>query len=699
MAGATWFPLMLLMCACAWADIVMHNPRGSNNRLNENTANRANNNRLFNSQNNNKGSYNVGDEDDDATNDEDDQYAMRYFQSDASGGKTILEVEWTNQHGCGDINGEGGDAQKRYCDLVFQYMCQDDVDEVDDFDRDTIRNGDDTDSQDFSKPRSDDEDDDDKRNNVKIDRGLHETWDWYKRCYLREANGGLFLADQDLDDNRLDFSAAIHTRQNPDGDRSGYECDEERDYFPYWQANPWTDVAVLTSDPSRCETLVETSLNSETKGRCFEEKFKSSRRSRGKEEVFSRCIDEDCCSDRGGIWRQVSNYIEKADLPEDECEGAVEGTDLSYAWRIPYDVQYEDDGSEEEDSVSEPKAECLVIPGKLDCQTADFSRMNHHGNGKGGQMTRYKWELPYFPSGEAKRCIFRARYNISTFDYDPYTTDASSNDDKNVIENNPEVDVHEVNGRKLELQLALNTAQTGRTFQDRSHVFKLLPREDGMEGRTIYNLNVRGRRGNIVQTYPSVEYDFTPNDLTLTPEDLLHIQWTGSNSNPDDDGQGKARSDRSNLVPVNSEDVERNYPTLLENLDQRWKDTQVVWTWWGGNTEKDLKFADLYVELASSGYYKCETRHDGCKRSSKSTLQRRQGLDDELDNAPASFKGVVLRFPDTGKYHFMCTRNNNFSNRSQKGGFTVVDSTAKVAKKSSEYGGKVAAVKKLLNVL
>merc|ERR1712223_305133 len=141
----------------------------------------------------------------------------------------------------------------------------------------------------------------------------------------------------------------------------------------------------------------------------------------------------------------------------------------------------------------------------------------------------------------------------------------------------------------------------------------------------------------------------------LTPEDLLHIQWTGSNSNPDDDGQGKARSDRSNLVPVNSEDVERNYPTLLENLDQRWKDTQVVWTWWGGNTEKDLKFADLYVELASSGYYKCETRHDGCKRSSKSTLQRRQGLDDELDNAPASFKGVVLRFPDTGKYHFMCT--------------------------------------------
>ena len=83
---------------------------------------------------------------------------------------------------------------------------------------------------------------------------------------------------------------------------------------------------------------------------------------------------------------------------------------------------------------------------------------------------------------------------------------------------------------KTDLQLALNTAQVGRTFQDRSHVILLKPRHSlplKFQNRNIYYIGGMGKRGNIVQTYPAMEYRFTPERISVTTEDVVCFVWSG----------------------------------------------------------------------------------------------------------------------------------------------------------------------------
>ena len=114
-----------------------------------------------------------------------------------------------------------------------------------------------------------------------------------------------------------------------------------------------------------------------------------------------------------------------------------------------------------------------------------------------------------------------------------------------------------------------------------------------MADKTIYNLNVRGKRGNIVQTFPATEYDFIPDQLKVTTDDLVHIQWTGSNShdnnNEGDAGQGADGTDRHNLLQM--DDPDASIPLTLANSDF-WSNVESL-------TDPDASGTDIAIGLVS----------------------------------------------------------------------------------------------------
>ena len=337
------------------ADVYMHNPRGSNNRLNEASATRANGNRLFDSQNNNRGGDNVGEETA-AVNGKDSKGQLRYFEG------SMLPIEWTAQHSCGAAGG------KIRCNIVIQYMC--DVS----FTSSTGTLVSSTPLRDGLITATPDEADSDKTT------GLHENPDYYSKCKNRERNRGLFTADQNLAPPR---NTAINTRQNPNGNRRGLECPEERDYYPYWHPSPWVDIAVLTSNTSLCPMYRAESENVQPKGSCGTDGTKNNP---------ATCPPS---SDRTSGWKAGASF--KSHRP---------------------------------------------TVNTVDCVEAQFSRDNHLGNSDNLLPMTYMWKIPTVAEAcelnvAACRCVLRLRYNISTGDYDDWNTTSSSNGNANVRDGQP----------------------------------------------------------------------------------------------------------------------------------------------------------------------------------------------------------------------------------------------------------------------
>jgi len=551
--------LVLLHYVCA--DLYMQNPRGSNDRLNEANENRDNANRLFDSQNNAKGGYCWGP-------------SMSFYEG------SLLSIEWTNQHGCGQ-------NPKVYCNMVIQYMCSN----KDAPAEERIRDGTTTTTipDDANGPTATD-------NSGNLQFGMHEDRAFYDACDTRSRNKGLFIADRDKQGNIGD--QAVNTRQNNGGDRHGYECPEERDYYPYWHPSPWKDVAILTHDMSWCSFYQRESQNVRSKNDCRDKD--------GKPVAQNNEVD---CKANGNVWQEIP------------------------AFGIPAPV----------------------------CVQSAWSRDNHLGNSIDGFAASFNWTLPMRTQesciiNDNCNCVLRLRYNISTNDLGPdgNRPDSSFIDWTANAANSPVTQDPTLAQDDLNMTMALDTTQFGRTFQDRSHVFHIRPRPAGISLlQRIFNVNVRGKRGNIVQAYPATEYDFVPTFFVGRQGDYIHFQWTGCDTNPAGNaGEGTAGTDRSNMVQLS--DFDASIPATD--------------AWIASHTPL-FESRGLRQWMSMLGQTGCLTYADLAKKNNnnQNNIEQDKANCMKLNAAAPYFDGGLVRMNLTGTFYYMSSRNNNFSNRGQKG--------------------------------
>jgi len=398
----------------------------------------------------------------------------------------------------------------------------------------------------------------------------------------------------------------------------------------------------------------------------------------------------------------------------------------------------------------EESATATVKSPTVDCVDGyhSTSRENQLGNARdtanpdpaiphGINANRYIWTVPEHVQDN---CVLRLRYNISSSDYPtwandgtPLTTHTSNSYERNggffgpdgsattsPVMQDPYIGFG-ADPNATFLELALNTNQYGRTFQDRSYVFNIKPQpKDLTEGVKIYNVNVRGKRGNIVQTYPAVEYDFVPNDLCLQENDYVHFQWTGSDYNPQrnpNDGAGAgddvgadnnqaSRADRSNLVEMDTLQRRNLAPVAARQNNagpfpesqfqthagkrsaevasgmnypagsvQAWAslDTNYNGMFWTADNKPDqatimkLAFIDQ-VERLKAKNEKCKTLTELLAEGNEGRRERDPQNCAKLNGAREPyFDGGLVQMRKPGKFAYFSSRNNNFSNRDHKG--------------------------------
>jgi len=343
-------PLLISVSLC---DVYLHNPRGNNNRCDRRTNDRRNANRLFDSQNNAAGGYAAPCNR--LENNNITCYQMNYYE------ESYLPIRWTSQHSCGENND---------CQYILQYSCENVLGE-------NIRDGHPQNTHGDSCTDTIPEREDNEIENM-FKYGKHENYNYYQKCKNTTRNKGLFTANQ-----RLRGESSIYTRQNPNGNRYGFECPEERDYYPYWRHSPWFDIGVLVENSNRCDYYTNNTQCHVSRYECYN--------SNGN---VKNSINYDECISNGGEWIEHISWNENSSVP-----------DCNFT--------------------------CGLAPSSIINRLGISNNSNRH--------QEYMWKLPKVDN-TMRNCVIRLRYNISTADT-PWNLTYENN---SIIHNNPVVNISNV---------------------------------------------------------------------------------------------------------------------------------------------------------------------------------------------------------------------------------------------------------------
>ena len=591
--------------------------------------------------------------------------------------------------------------------------------------------------------------------------GMHESYDFYQLCQYTERNKGLYTADQKM--GRNDQRG---TRQNPNGNRRGLECPEERDYYPHWQPSPWVDIAVMTNEASvnpcnipgtcgaRCNFYLANTFNRQQKCYCdvshtdtgipVNNKFNSN--DWNNRRWYN---NKQACESKGFSWYCISL------------------SDTATGMTLPYPSCVQTQYSRVNHLGNTMFAAGTNGVSQLKATNADSDVLNRvvEAIPQSASPNRFLWQIPSIPSASAswssniaqdyKSCTLRIRYNISTGDFPQWPDDALESDDPNRgkmvtalnnsrFEGDPRTPLFQDpyvyigpggdsdTAKDAFLSLAVNTNQYGRTFQDRSYVFTIKPfpttsasydpkadspmvlyskLNSDIQGSNglIINLGVRGKRGNIVQTYPSTEYAFCPEQLVLTQKDWIHFQWTGSDYNPRrgcNDGEGgppdpnnyvsntnndNARADRSNVClmlteaynqPRDYAGYEQEEGLTFAQKQARAKATIVQESFCYDSTNGVtvdqcynmlMRLCFLDQEDDKGALYlrsnkECLTEDELDAIADKNSREQHPLNCAKLNAKPYPYMdGGLVPAKKPGIFAYFSSRNNNFSNRNQPG--------------------------------